>query len=51
MRLELTGRHLTITPGMRALVEERIDHTLVWLNDSALSAHVVLTRERARIRA
>ena len=51
MRLELTGRHLAITPGMRALVEERVDHTLRWLNDSALSAHVVLTRERARIRA
>jgi putative sigma-54 modulation protein len=51
MRLELTGRHLGITPAMRALVEERIDHTLRLLNDSALSAHVVLTRERARIRA
>jgi len=51
MRLELTGRHLGITPVMRALVEERIDHTLRLLNDSAVSAHVVLTRERARIRA
>jgi putative sigma-54 modulation protein len=51
MRLELTGRHLAITPGMRTLVEDRLDHTLRWLNDSALSAHVVLTRERARVRA
>ena len=51
MRLELTGRHLAITPAMRALVGERIDHTLKLLNDSAVSAHVVLTRERARIRA
>ena len=51
MRLELTGRHLGVTPVMRALVEERIDHTLRLLNDSAVSAHVVLTRERARIRA
>jgi putative sigma-54 modulation protein len=51
MRLELTGRHLGITPAMRALVEERIVHTLRLLNDSAVSAHVVLTRERARIRA
>jgi putative sigma-54 modulation protein len=51
MRLELTGRHLGITPATRALVEERIDHTLRLLNDSAVSAHVVLTRERARIRA
>ena len=51
MRLELTGRHLSITPAMRSLVGERIDHTLRLLNDSAVSAHVVLTRERARIRA
>jgi putative sigma-54 modulation protein len=51
MRLELTGRHLSITPALRTLVEERIDHTLRLLNDSALSAHVVLTRDRARIRA
>ncbi len=51
MRLELTGRHLAITPAMRALVEERLDHTLRLLNDSAVSAHVVLTRDRARIRA
>jgi putative sigma-54 modulation protein len=51
MRLELTGRHLAITPVIRALVEERLDHTLRLLNDSAVSAHVVLTRERARVRA
>jgi len=51
MRLELTGRHLAITPVMRALVEERLGHTLRLLNDSAVSAHVVVTRERARIRA
>jgi len=51
MRLELTGRHFTITPATRALVEERIAHTLRLLNDSAVSAHVVLTRDRTRIRA
>ena len=51
MRLELTGRHLAITPAMRALVEERLEYTLRRLNDHAVSAHVVLTRERARIRA
>ena len=51
MRLELTGRHLAITPAIRALVEERLDHTLRLLNDSAVSAHVVLTREKARVRA
>jgi putative sigma-54 modulation protein len=51
MRLELTGRHLAITPAIRALVEDRLDYTLRLLNDSAVSAHVVLTREKARIRA
>jgi putative sigma-54 modulation protein len=51
MRLELTGRHLAITPATRALVEERIAHTLRLLNDSVVSAHVVLTRESSRIHA
>jgi putative sigma-54 modulation protein len=51
MRLELTGRHLAITPATRTLVEERLAHTARLLNDSAVSAHVVLTRERARIHA
>jgi ribosomal subunit interface protein len=51
MRLELTGRHLAITPAMRALVEARLEYTLKRLNDHAVSAHVVLTRERARIHA
>jgi len=51
MRLELTGRHLAITPAMRTLVEQRLDYTLKRLNDSAVSAHVVLTRDRARIHA
>ena len=36
---------------MRALVEERLDYTLKRLNDSAVSAHVVLTRDRTRIHA
>ena len=51
MRLELTGRHLAITPAMRALVEDRLAHTLRLLNDSAVSAHVVLTRDKSRVRA
>jgi len=51
MRLELTGRHLSITPTTRALVEERVNHTLRLLDERALSAHVVLTRDRSRIRA
>jgi len=51
MRLELTGRHLTISPATRALVEERVNRTLRLLNERALSAHVVLTRDRTGVRA
>ena len=48
MRLELTGRHVNITPGVRTLVEDGLAHTLRMLNDSALSAQVVLTKEKVR---
>ena len=48
MRLELTGRHITITPGVRKIVEQRLAHTLRMLNDSAVSAQVVLTKEKTR---
>ena len=51
MRLELTGRRLTITAAARKFAEQRIAHTLRLLNNSAVSAHVVLTKERARVRA
>jgi putative sigma-54 modulation protein len=51
MRLELTARHITITPTIRKLVERRLAPTLRILNDSALSTQVVLTREKARCRA
>jgi putative sigma-54 modulation protein len=48
MRLELTARHVNITPGVRTMVEDSLAHTLRMLNDSALSAQVVLTKEKAR---
>ncbi|HLG59396.1 MAG TPA: ribosome-associated translation inhibitor RaiA [Vicinamibacterales bacterium] len=51
MRLEITGRHLTITPAARTAAERRVAHTLRLLNNSAVSAHVVLTQERTRVRA
>jgi putative sigma-54 modulation protein len=51
MRLELTGRHITITTPIKRLVEQRIAHILRMLNDSALSAQVVLTREKTRAHA
>ena len=51
MRLELTARHLAITPAARKQVERLLSPTLRMLNDNALSAQVVLTRERSRHRA
>ena len=51
MRLELTGRHIAITPNIRKLVEERFAPMLRMLNDSAVSAQVVLTKEKTRVHA
>lgn len=51
MRLELTGRHITITAAIRALVEDRLASTLRMLNDSAVSSQVVLTREKTGVHA
>jgi len=48
MRLELTGRQIVITPAMRTTVQRRIAPLLRKFNDSALSAHVVLTQQKAR---
>ena len=51
MRLELTGRHISITPILRKLVEQRLAHALRTLNNSAVSAQVVLTQEKTRVHA
>jgi ribosome hibernation promoting factor len=51
MRLELTGRHIDITPGLRRLVEGRLAKIERLLNDTALSAQAVLTREKRQHRA
>ena len=51
MRLELTGRHVTISPAIRKLVQDRLAPTLRMLNDSAVSAQVVLTKEKTRVHA
>ena len=50
MRLELTGRHIDITPTVRRLVETKLAKLERLLNDSAVSAQAVLTRERHRCR-
>ena len=51
MRLELTGRHITVTPTIRRLVEQRLASTLRMLNDHAVSSQVVLTKEKSRVHA
>jgi ribosome hibernation promoting factor len=51
MRLELTGRHIEITPALRRLVEGKLGKLERLLNDSAVSAQAVLTREKHRHRA
>ena len=51
MRLELTGRHVDITPALRRLVEQKLGKLERLLNDSAVSAHAVLTRDKHRNRA
>src|SRR6476619_6413801 len=46
MRLELTGRHVDITPALRRLVDTKLAKLERLLNDSAVSAQAVLTREK-----
>jgi putative sigma-54 modulation protein len=48
MRLELTGRHVTITPAARAAVERSLARVARMLNDSIVSVQVVITQEKAR---
>ena len=51
MRLELTGRHVRITPGIKRLVDERLQKLDRLLHDRAFSLQVVLFLERHRHRA
>ena len=51
MRVELTGRHVDITPALRRLVDRKLARLERVLNNSALSAQVVLTDEKRGRRA
>lgn len=51
MRLELTGRHIDVTPVLRRLVNKKLARLERLLNDNALSAQVVLTAEKRGRRA
>ena len=50
MRLELTGRHVDITPALRRLVDHKLAKLERLLDHAALSAQTVLTREKHRHR-
>jgi len=50
MRLDITGRQVDITPGIRQLITKRLAKLERVLNDRALSATVILTREKYRHR-
>jgi putative sigma-54 modulation protein len=51
MRLDLTGRHVEITPALRTLVDAKLARLERVLKDAAVSAQVVLTREKHNRRA
>lgn len=47
MRLELTGRHIDITPGVRRIIEAKLAKLERLLNDAAVSAQVVVSRDKS----
>ena len=51
MRLEITARHFTLPPALRTLADARLSRALRPLNDGAVSAQVVVTKEQSRFRA
>ena len=50
MRLDITGRHLDITPVLRQLIDKRLARLGRLLEDSAISAQVILTKDKYRLR-
>jgi ribosomal subunit interface protein len=46
MRLELTGRHVEISPTLRNLVTRKLLKVERLLNDASVSAAIVLAKER-----
>jgi putative sigma-54 modulation protein len=45
MRVDLTGRHVEISPGLRRLVDRKLQKVQRMVNDAAVSATVVVTKE------
>jgi putative sigma-54 modulation protein len=50
MRVDVTGRHVQITPLLRSLIDNRLAKLERLLNDSVVSAQVILTKEKYRHR-
>ena len=50
MRIDITGRHVEVTPTLRQLIEKRLAKLDRLLNDSGLSAQVIVTKEKYRHR-
>jgi putative sigma-54 modulation protein len=50
MRLDITGRHVEITPAVRQLITRRLGRLDRLLNDAAVSAIITLTKEKYRLR-
>ena len=48
MRIELTGRHVEITPALRRLVDRKLARLRRMMKDSMVSGQVVLTRDKYR---
>jgi putative sigma-54 modulation protein len=46
VRVELTGRQVAISPGLRSLVDRKLAKIQRVLNDAGVSAAVVLTRQK-----
>lgn len=46
MRVELTGKHVAISPGLRRLVDQKLAKVHRVLNDAGVSAQVVATKEK-----
>jgi putative sigma-54 modulation protein len=50
MRLDITGRKVTVTPALRQLIATRLARIERLLNDAAISAVVTVTKEKYRHR-
>jgi putative sigma-54 modulation protein len=46
MRVDLTGRHVEISPGLRRLVERKLQKVHRLVNDAGVSSTVIVTKEK-----